>query len=202
MKLYHISLNLDALTEVFSPRLPSAVYEGEDSQTKRICVSNTIEGALTSVPFGGRKLEITQADLSDIYGNYEVLYLKVYEFESEQVQEGNLITPNELWLKGLVPDAEVGGEHWIINQDIKPVREYLIELNGFNESVEDVYSPVVVLEEIPDEDWDEYLLYSPTVIESIEYEEISSLNDLPFEFNPREYHNLLFKMRANDFEGI
>lgn len=202
MILYHVSLNLENEVAKFIPRLPSAVYEGEDSTTRRISVSSSIEGALTSVPFGGRKLEITQCDLSDSHGNDEVLFIRVFEFDTDEINENNLIPPNKLWLEGLVPDAEVGEEYWIVNQEVTPIRTYIAEITGYQETVEDVFDPIVESKVIPNEDFYDYLICSPTKIVDIEYNEYPSLTDLPVEIDMRKYSNLLFKLRINDYEGI
>lgn len=202
MILYHISLNLENEVEKFIPRLPSAVYEGEDSTTRRISVSSSIEGALTSVPFGGRRLEVTQCELADSHGDDEVLFIRVFEFDSEKIKEENLFSPNKLWLEGFVPDAEVCEEYWIVNQEVAPVKTYIAEITSYHETVQDVFDPIVETGRISNEDFYDYLICSPTKIVDIELNKYPSLTDLPVEIDMRTYNKLLFQLRINNFEGL
>lgn len=116
---YHVSLDTSDIVEEFSPRIPTeqSRIEGEDRTVPRICVARNIEDCLTGFPEGGYRLE----------GNCPML-IRVYEFEEESIPQENIVRAPELFLKNIVPDAWITGEHWIVNQSIKPKRQYLIEI--------------------------------------------------------------------------
>ncbi|WP_442637997.1 hypothetical protein [Rossellomorea marisflavi] len=117
--LYHVSLDTSDIVEEFTPRIPSeqSRIEGEDRTIPRICVANTIEDCLTGFPEGGYKLE----------GNCPML-IRVYEFDENEIEKENIVRAQELFIKDIVPDAWVTGEHWVINQSIKPKNHYVIQV--------------------------------------------------------------------------
>lgn len=134
MKFYHLTLDLDSPNDkVFVPRIPneSIVAFGEDLTIPRICVSSTIEGCLSSAPWGGSSLE----DIMFSNGNSQLI--KVYEFESTDIAPGNLISPKELYQSDKVRDAEITNEHWVINQDLRPCKTYLIQITNYDMSYPD-----------------------------------------------------------------
>lgn len=116
---YHVSLDTSRIVDEFTPRIPNeqSRIEGEDRQIPRICVAKSIEDCLTGFPEGGYQLE----------GNCPLL-MRIYEFDEDNIQPENIVRAPELFLKQLVPDAWVTGEHWIMNQTIKPTRSYLIQI--------------------------------------------------------------------------
>lgn len=97
----------------FIPKVPSCVMEGEDNQTPRICFSSDIKKALLSMP-----------------DSYEGLYNKYYmqldkgipalfnlfETNTEEVGLDFIKTPEELTSEGLVPDAEIHQEYWVLKK--------------------------------------------------------------------------------------
>ena len=116
---YHVSLDTSSIVEEFTPRVPNeqSRIEGEDRNIPRICVAKSIEDCLTGFPEGGYQLE----------GNCPLL-IRIYEFDEHTIQPENVVRAPELFLKQLVPDAWVTGEHWIMNQALKPSRSYLIQI--------------------------------------------------------------------------
>lgn len=56
MKLYHVDLCRKEIINLFNPRIPSHTLDDENTDIPRICVSSSIEGALGSVPWGGRNM--------------------------------------------------------------------------------------------------------------------------------------------------
>ena len=56
--------------------------------------------------------------------------LRVYEFEENDTDKYNLITPNYLYEKDLVRDAVIHDEYWILNQNLKPSKIYNIEIEA------------------------------------------------------------------------
>lgn len=129
MLFYHLTLDLNSADDkVFTPRIPNEkiVTIGEDLSTPRICVSSTIEGCLSSAPWGGSSLEdiILLNDCSQL--------IKVYEFNSDDIAPENLISPKELYQSDKVRDAEITNEHWVINQNLRSCRSYLIQIKKYN----------------------------------------------------------------------
>ncbi|MFJ8528426.1 hypothetical protein [Bacillus sp. NPDC094106] len=126
MKIYHISLE-DKRVEVFTPRVPAEEMRlaEEDSTTARFCVSTTIEGCLSAVPWGGSSL-----------GLHDKKVITVYEFDTDDLQnKKNLITPLELYQKGFVPDAMYTNEHWIMNESIQPRNVFEIVIDSYEEKM-------------------------------------------------------------------
>lgn len=119
LMFYHVSMDTSDIVEEFSPRIPTehSRIEGEDRTVPRICVAKTIEDCLTGFPEGGYRLE----------GNCPML-IRVYEFDEKDIPKENVVRAPELFLKNIVPDAWITGEHWIVNQSLKPTQHYLIEI--------------------------------------------------------------------------
>lgn len=92
--------------DVVKPRIPKSAAIGENENIPRFCVSNSIEGCLTSVIWG--LYELSKGDV-----------FRILEIDLDSYSEDNIIHPNELVDNDLVCDAEVCGETWIINSDVK-----------------------------------------------------------------------------------
>ena len=96
--LYHLS-EKDLNGQTLHPRKmeKDRVMEGEDWRSKRICVSTSIDGALSSLascmtcPFGEKFYVHTLTNLDELF-----MHDKVYKPSKKQV-----------------PDAEATGEHWL-----------------------------------------------------------------------------------------
>lgn len=134
MKLYHVCLAELAQGDTFYPRVPENRAVGEVSTTPRICLSDSISGCVSAVPWGG--LQFDEMMISIPYAT-ESYPIKVYEFDSEDIEEGNLICPSTLYKEGLVPDAEINQEYWVVNQNLKPRKSYFISITEFIEESED-----------------------------------------------------------------
>lgn len=187
---YHIQLEPNNIIENFQPRIPALRYEYEDATIPRISLSTSIEGCLTAVPWGGRKLEIMTSEFSDFHSEEEFyLVFRVYEFDSSTIQEGNLIATDELLKRGLVMDANASNEVWVINQDLKPTNTYLVVLEEYFEGVTDTFTKEFYNTEDDEEefDFDKYYIGSPTIIESIQYKKYEKLEDIPFEIELTEW---------------
>lgn len=121
-KLYHISKSPEIIKE-FEFRVPQNRAKSEDSSTKRICLSENVEGALSAVPWGGSNLE----DLEES----EVI---VYEFDVESINVSNIVTPEYLYQNNLVPDTGITREYWLTKgrtAKIKASKYYEISINNF-----------------------------------------------------------------------
>ena len=98
MQLYHLSeKNHD--NETFTPRpmLKWRAMEGENWRTKRICVSDSIDGALTA---------LLSSD-SQPFGKH--LFVHVPENIDELISKKKIYKPT----KNQVPDVEATHEQWI-----------------------------------------------------------------------------------------
>ena len=96
--LYHLSFECHD-GEVFSPRRmdKDAVMEDEDWKTPRVCVSTSVDGALSS---------ILDSDLNPIG---KVLWVHVVDNLQKLASNGSIYKPST----NEVPDADVTGEHWL-----------------------------------------------------------------------------------------
>lgn len=134
MKLYRVEKINENIKEEFSPMIPKNVLSGgiEDSTIPRICVSNTIEGCLGSVTWGGYNIETYLEDNKNT--------IRVYEFKLSDINKNNLITPEYLYEKDLVRDAVIHDEYWIINQKIIPSKVYNLKINSISIFGREVFS--------------------------------------------------------------
>ena len=122
MKLFHMSLEVDEIIEEFVPRVPEMRLNSEDGETKRVCVSKSIKGGLSGIPNIVSRLE----EQFDEDNNPRV---RVYEFEYDETSE-NFIDSDTLYEKDLVMDSLETEECWILEK-VKPVRTYIISIEGF-----------------------------------------------------------------------
>ena len=106
MILYHLSTNLFHSGD-FSPRIPQKRINDENDYTPRVCVSNSIEGCLSSFPEGGNNLD----SILDLQKGY--LCLMKIDTQALNIPNSNIITPDTLYKNEDVIDATFTGEHWI-----------------------------------------------------------------------------------------
>ena len=131
MTLYHVSRDITEVQQ-FNPRLPKYANSIEVKEP-RICVADSIEGCIAA----------TECWLGNLHGN-TVIYdefseARVYEFDEGDINANNLLTPKILKNKKYVFDAEITGEHWIINQSIVPSKSYIIRLISAEQNRKDKY---------------------------------------------------------------
>lgn len=151
--LYHVSTDTSRVIPIFIPRIPNKNQrmEGENETIPRICVAKSIEDCLTAMPNGGYFLT----------SEHKPKRIRVYEFDEEVVQEGNLIKPTDLYFSEYVLDAWVTGEHWVVNQNLLPKKVYDIEIikvevidapyvhpRDFHKAFQKKKSPELILDEI------------------------------------------------------
>lgn len=187
MKFYHVDLCRKEIINLFKPRIPSHTLDDENTDIPRICVSSSIEGALGSVPWGGRNM----------CNKGEYMIFRVYEFDSSKIDLNSVITPKELVKNGYVPDALCYDEHWIMTP-IKPDKVYYIIIESFYEKSEDYFTSDfydLISNEInsDDFDYDDYYLGCCTVI-----------SDLIYSIVPNEdiLTGNIFEIDLKDFIGI
>lgn len=180
MKLFHVSLDLN-IKEEFVPRVPSknVLIENEDDTTQRICLGTTIKGCLTAVPWGGNTFE----DL--FFDNCVSQFIRVYEFDSEDIKDNNIVSSEELYRSDKVRDAEISGEVWVVNQNLKPTKTYIIQVTDYMEgSADDVsYEDLQNFDEDED-DYEDILNGCFTTVEYIKYDIVEDINyNTKFLFN-------------------
>lgn len=167
---FHLTLDIDNIIQEFTPRIPSeesALLCGEELETPRICITPSLEGCLSAVPWGGIVFE----DIMEDYGHYLASKpIRVYEFDLSDIPQKNIITPDILYKNDWVRDAEFTQEHWVINQNLIPIRTYVIQVTDYYESLEDniSYEDVMHCKETG-EDIVEYFNGVYTIINDVKY---------------------------------
>lgn len=84
--------------------------KGENKDIERICLSESIEGCLTSI--GWQRLDCTFQD----YMNEDINALRVVilKFDINKLDRKYLLSPEELDEKGYIPDAYITREWWYL----------------------------------------------------------------------------------------
>lgn len=129
-KFYNVLLATECFIDKFLPKIPSLTLESENCDIERICLSKSIEGCLSAVPWGGIHLEDNLNDDGE-------LEIYVHEFDRKDIAKDNLIQPNILFRKDWVRDAMLTKEYWVINQELIPSKIYKINLKDYDENVKD-----------------------------------------------------------------
>lgn len=126
----HITSDLSG-DNYFYPRIPYVTREDENGEINRVCVAETLEGALTAIPNGAGRLDTYLEDSS--------YYFKVFVIDTEKLGIKKMMNSEELYKKDYVRDAEITGEHWILESFTVP-QEYIfyVRLNNWEESASDV----------------------------------------------------------------
>lgn len=127
MILYHVCFAEYSEGDLFVPRVPGIRAFNENANLKRICLSRTISGAISAVPWGGKDFEDMMIDTSKGYRSYPI---KVYEFDTKDIEPCNIIAPKELYQSDSVRDAIINEEYWVINQTLKPKKSYFISVDS------------------------------------------------------------------------
>lgn len=93
---------------MFFPEIPHAIMKGENQDIERICLSESIEGCLTSI--GWKRLDCAFQD----YMNEDVegLRIVILKFDINKLDKKYLRSPEELDEKKYVPDAYITREWW------------------------------------------------------------------------------------------
>lgn len=167
MKLYHLRLGSQAKKE-FKPEIPLNRGAEEDAVHERICLSDSIEGCLSSVSWGGNHLE--EQVICRLSNKTTSLIVRVYVFDTESILSENLITPKQIIENGWVEDAGITHEHWVVNQTLIPESSFLIKITDYIDDdvmVNDYEYRVitsVTYEIVPDEQVPELYLMGNKVI--------------------------------------
>lgn len=184
MILYHITQKL--LQEPsFTPRIPKNRIQGEDDSIERVCVSDSIEGCLSSMPRGGKNLHETIDATNGVYRLFRI------NTEKLGIEEENILTPETLYNRNLVIDSILTGEYWITSPFKVPNEDVLyIHISDFSLGAYSIPDPEIskkaeILGMDPCEYIDKHKLYdkeySFTVIEDAVVEDaIYPLSPLKF----------------------
>lgn len=124
---YHVNLNINGcFIKEFIPRVPNSALDYEDKKTKRICLSDRLEGCFDAI------------NLSAAWDpNDNIIF--VHEFYIDD-KDPKLIHPEELYENNLVPDAIYSGEHWYL-ENLKPNKIYKIKMNKIKSKRKTVLLP-------------------------------------------------------------
>lgn len=127
--LYHISLED---VSHFSPRIPPVRLDNEDNSTKRICFSESIEGALSAIE-GSIKLYSGMLILAEKYNCPPILH--IYSINEDDVGSKYIIN-NEI-VSTKVVDAFRTKEVWVTRDiNINEMEHKIVVLKDF------VYNPI------------------------------------------------------------
>ena len=106
-QLYHISFKND-LEGVWQPKTPEgggARTDSSEPETRRICVSPTIEQCFQAI----------YPNISQYFEDKNYPYMDFYVYKPQLVGTEEIITPEGLTEHRWVPDAYLTDEHWILD---------------------------------------------------------------------------------------
>lgn len=204
-KYYHISLDVDNVINEFIPRVPEMRYPGEDSSIQRIALSTSIDGCLSAVPWGGRKLENISTGIFDMTEEEIHCIFRVYEFEYNQFEKNNFISTDELLKEGLVMDANNSDECWVINQSLKPLKTYTAILMNYDESFTDIFSKEFYLlseDDIEEVFIEDYLIGTATKIVNTELETYDEKKSIPYEIEWDNWYEFLRTLKEDNYDSL
>lgn len=104
MKLYNVTFNLVDDSNLLVPYIPFTAGLKEDRETKRICLADSVEHCFQALCLQEQ----------DFYEGREFLLREI----EVDVEDENLVFPEELWGSKRVPDAMENQEYWYL----QPIR--------------------------------------------------------------------------------
>jgi hypothetical protein len=176
MILCHVSFDLTA-NRRFNPRVPERRNGDEDGKTARICVSKTIEGALSATPEGGSELDY------NLTINQNLIKLYIIDTEKLKIKKENIISSEDLYVLNKVIDANWTEEYWILEDFEVPKEDTkIIYIKNYEYRSQDYYPYLVEQELFSSKDgniediWDDFFpetnLPCITLIDCLVYEEV------------------------------
>lgn len=176
--LYSIGLVEDSPYEEkeYTPRIPLITTIGEDENIERICLSDSISGCVSAVPnLGGIHFKEMFCDNLHYLISYP---LKLNIFKTEDIIDGNLVSPTHLYRTDKVRDALINHEYWVLNQDLPIYKTVYIEIGeDYEEYIRDNISYEDMLNFCEEDDYyDEYIEGSYTYIDIRSYTVIEREN--------------------------
>mgnify|MGYP004512419667 CR=1 FL=1 len=117
----------------FYPRLPAYTRNDEEYDTPRVCVSKTLEGALSALP----KSFLNE---KPVYGcNSCNTYYKVFIVDVDKLGIKEMLHSDYLYEKDYVRDASITGEVWILEPFTVPDEyTFYIKVDSWTEGVDDI----------------------------------------------------------------
>lgn len=108
MILYHISFDLNKDGH-FVPRVPPHTLSDEDQKTLRVCVSDSLKGAISGCSISYTKLEHDTKPSSK--------FVKIFKINTEKlgIDANAIVSAQALKESGKVADAILTREHWILD---------------------------------------------------------------------------------------
>lgn len=148
LSLQHISLDYANDIKSFVPRVPKSRAINEDDSIPRVCTSSSIEGCMKGHPL--LEYHFNVYPTLENYSPYEDMdrltilleknlvgvLAKVYHFN---VAETSVWPPQKLHSQGLVGDALISDEHWLLKEMEPSSISYALILSMANEKEKDEY---------------------------------------------------------------
>lgn len=160
---------------MFFPDIPYAIMKGENQDIERICMSESIEGCLTSI--GWNRLDCLFQDLMD--EDTEALRVVILKFDTDKLDKKYLRSPEELDEKGYVPDAYITREWWY-ELPVTPDDVEIKYLYNYTMDNTEYVMPKELRQkaELTDEELEEYVEngIEVTLIENLQWLENEKLN--------------------------
>ena len=141
MKLYHLSNNIEEI-EKFKPRIPK-FYDKKETCISRISLSTSIGGCIAATLYtwfaDNKKFKILNGySQKEKINKKEATFVdfipfteaRLYEFDLEVNEELDIVFPKDVKNKYNVFDAEINGEHWILNSTLKPTSSKIIHIKS------------------------------------------------------------------------
>lgn len=124
IKLYHVSFDkLNAPNKIYNPRIPSSAAGLENKSIPRICLSDSIAGAITSIPDGTSML--SDDYIEDSTGCSNILYVGNITIGNRDTR---LVDHTKIYNSNLVFDALSTHEYWwTSNCLLLTFRRYIVE---------------------------------------------------------------------------
>lgn len=159
------------------PRLPQGgQIKGENNTIPRIWLSDSIENCLTGI--GANKIE--HYSDPDLFGwDNGDLPFTIYTFDTNDMDQQYILTPEQLDELGYVPDAYITHEYWYL-KPIKPRYKELKALKSYAVQIEYLLPKYLRDRDKSDEEVKKYIeinKINSTLIRSVVTEQIIPISD-------------------------
>ncbi len=111
--LYNVTFDFQNNTDILEPYVPHTAAPDEDQETERVCLSTSVENCLTAM---GTRTELTEG-----------AHIRVRRVSTADLDPALIVTPEELFQTGRVPDAIENEEYWYLGMAEAESLEYEIE---------------------------------------------------------------------------
>lgn len=180
MNLIHVSSyisNRSFKYKKFTPRVPNLRDKNEDSNINRVCFSNDIRKCLNAMPEGDdygyyitrglEKKTLGYGSKGQIQDRFRIpAIFDVFEIDTKNIDNSNIITPIELKEKGLVMDSLENSEYWLLGEPINLLRTKTIRYidispelaNSCSKDRDLIYTDILIENNV--EDFERYYKYA------------------------------------------